>query len=641
MKVLHVEDNPLDAELIHQLVMAEWPDCEISLVATEPEFLTELRHKRFDVILSDFSLPSFSGMSALKLAKEHSPEVPFIFVSGTIGEDSAIAGVKSGARDYVLKDRMKRLVLSIRDAVRESREHEVRVRAENTVLEQSDILNRAREAIIITDLEDLVLYWNAGAERIFGWPSVEAVGRSLADLFTNAAEAEEMRQARAATAEKTEWHGEVRLHDKQGAVIFVEMRRSLVTDSLAQGKAHLTLANDISERKSLEEQVHRAQRLENIGLLAAGIAHDLNNMLAPVLLAVPMLRASVADESGRRLLATLEYSAERGAALVRQILGFARGVGGEPQVVGLQHLLHETVKFAEGTFPPNITLQSDFGRDLWNVRANPSQINQVLINLCINARDAMPNGGTLTLRASNCRLAEAAAMIIEGGRPGAYLMIEISDTGTGIAPEVLERMWEPFVTTKAVGKGTGLGLSTVRGIIRSHHGFVELRTGKDEGTSFRIFLPAAQGTLEEPIRPNAAPLPRGQGQHILVVDDEEAIRDVIEAILGQRGYRVTTAADGAEATSAFARHAGEIELVVLDYHMPNLSGAVLAKVLRHINPDVQILMVSGLATASGSRPPVKPEQYDGEFLLKPFKPEALLRKVHALLAKGQDLPLNV
>jgi PAS domain S-box-containing protein len=632
IKVLHVEDNPYDAELVHQLVVAEWPDCVVKLVTTADAFTAELQRGGIDIILSDFSLPSFSGMGALELAKRHAPDIPFIFISGTIGEDRAIEAVKSGARDYVLKDRMKRLVLSMRDALHDSKEHRKRVLAETRVHEQSDILNRAREAIIITDLEGRILYWNAGAERIFGWPAAEVMGRTAADIFKDAEEQAHIRAAREITTVKGEWHGELRLHHRKGSVIFIEMRRSLVSDSDGRAKAQLTLASDISEQKSLEEQVQRAQRLENIGLLAAGIAHDLNNMLAPVLLAVPILRASAVDDNSRRLLTTLEYSAERGAALVRQILGFARGVAGEPQILQIRHLLRDVDKFISGTFPDNITLESDLPLDLWTVRANPTQINQVLLNLCVNARDAMPQGGTLRLRAENCRLAEAAAMAIEGGKPGAFLMIEVADTGTGIAPEVMEHMWEPFVTTKVTGKGTGLGLSMVRGIIKSHQGFIELHTEVGKGTSFRIYLPAVEGTAEDPIRPTAQPLPRGHGEHILVVDDEEPIRDVIATILGQHGYRVTVSADGAEATACFARHAGDIQLVISDFYMPNLSGAVLAKVLKHINPDVRMLMVSGRAAASGSRSPLKAGEYDGVFLQKPFKPEALLRKVQELLA---------
>ncbi len=632
MKVLHVEDNSYDAELVHQLVVAEWPDCVVTVVTTEDTFRAELERGEIDVILSDFSLPNFSGMGALELAKRHAPGTPFIFISGSIGEDRAIEAVKSGARDYILKDRMKRLVLSIRDALRDSKEHQERLRAEDRVHEQSDILNRASEAIVITDPEGRILYWNVGAERIFGWQSAEVMGRTAADIFKDAEESARIREAREVTAAQGEWHGELRLHNRRGGVIFIEMRRSLVRDSDGRPKAQLTLASDISEQKSREEQVQRAQRLENIGLLAAGIAHDLNNMLAPVLMAVPMLRAMAVDDDSRRLLTTLEYSAERGAALVRQILGFARGAGGEPQLVQIRHLLREVDRFIAGTFPDTIKVESDVPADLWTVKANPTQLNQVLLNLCVNARDAMPKGGTLRLRAENCRLGEAAAMAIEGGKPGAFLMFEVADTGTGIAPEVLEHMWEPFVTTKVMGKGTGLGLSMVRGIIRNHHGFIELHTKVGQGTSFRVYLPAVEGTAEEPIRPTAQPLPRGHGEHILVVDDEEAIRDVIATILGQHGYRVTVAGDGAEATACFARHAGEIQLVVSDFYMPNLSGAVLAKVLKHINPDVRILMVSGRAAAAGDRSPLKAGEYEGVFLQKPFKPEALLRKVQDLLA---------
>ncbi len=635
MKVLHIEDNPQDAELVQQLVMAEWPDCQFAVVESEAALRHELHRGGHDMILSDFSLPGFSGMDALRVAQELAPGVPFIFVSGTMGEDRAIAAVKSGARDYVLKDRMKRLVLSMRDALRECEERQVRVEAEKMVAQQSNILNRAREGIIITDMEGRILYWNAGAERIFGWRADEVMGRKSTDLLLDAEERAQLLASREATAAKGEWQGELRLHNHQGRLVFLELRRSLVCDSEGRATAQLVLASDISERKSLEEQVQRAQRLENIGLLAAGIAHDLNNMLAPVLLAVPMLRLSAIDDTSRRLLATLEYSAERGTALVRQILGFARGVGGEPQLVQIRHLLKETAKFMTGTFPPNIVLESDFAVDLWTVRINPTQINQVLLNLCVNARDAMPQGGTLRLRAENCRVGDEAAMAIEGGRPGAFLVLEVADTGTGIAPEVMEHMWEPFVTTKGAGQGTGLGLSTVRGIVKNHFGFIELRTAVGQGTSFRVYLPAAEGTIEEPIRPTTPPLPRGRGEHILVVDDEEPIRDVIAAILRQHGYRVTTAADGAEATACFARLASEIHLVVLDYHMPNLSGAVLAKVLQHINAEVRILMVSGLTRTGEPGRAAKPDDYAGSFLLKPFKPETLLRRVQELLMSRQ------
>jgi len=632
MKVLHIEDNPYDAELVHQLVMVEWPESVVTVVATEEALTAELLRGGIDVILSDFSLPGFSGMAALELAKRHAPGTPFIFISGVMGEDRAIEAVKSGARDYVMKDCMKRLVLSIRDALHDGQEHRERVRAESRVHEQSEILNRAREAIVITDLDSRILYWNVGAERIFGWPAAEVLGRTASEIFPDAEESAQIRAAREITAAQGEWHGELRLHHRNGKVIFIEMRRSLVNDSDGQPKAHLILASDISERKSLEEQVQRAQRLENIGLLAAGIAHDLNNMLAPVLMAVPMLRAMAVDDDSRRLLATLEYSAERGAALVRQILGFARGAGGDPQPVQMRQLLRDAGKFIAGTFPANITLESELPADLWTIRANPTQMNQVLLNLCLNARDAMPKGGTLRLRAENCRLAETAALAIDGGKPGAFLMIEVADTGTGIAPEVMAHMWEPFVTTKELGKGTGLGLSMVRGIVRNHRGFIDLHTEVGRGTSFRVYLPAVEGTAEEPIRPAAQPLPRGQGEHILVVDDEEAIRDVIATILGQHGYRVTVAGNGAEATACFARHAGEIQLVVSDFYMPNLSGAVLAKVLKHINPDVRILMVSGRAATSHDRSPLKVGDYEGVFLQKPFKPDALLRKVAELLA---------
>lgn len=240
-----------------------------------------------------------------------------------------------------------------------------------------------------------------------------------------------------------------------------------------------------------ETEALRMERLENMGLLAARVAHDLNNMLAPMKLALPMLRSSISDTTAHNLLDSLESTVGRATALVRQILEYADGVGGQLQLVPMQQLLEEIGLFASETFPRNIRVKEHIPPDLWQVNANLSQIHQVLLNLCVNARDAMLDGGTLTLRAENCHLSAVAAAKIESGRPGAFLVLQVDDTGTGFSPTVLARMWEPFITTKKAGKGSGLGLSTIRDIIQHHKGFIELHTQAGRGTSFRIYLPAA------------------------------------------------------------------------------------------------------------------------------------------------------
>jgi two-component system, cell cycle sensor histidine kinase and response regulator CckA len=382
-------------------------------------------------------------------------------------------------------------------------------------------------------------------------------------------------------------------------------------------------------KRKAEEQFLRAQRLESIGMLASGIAHDLNNVLAPIILAAPVLREHVTNPDDLRIITSLEKSAERGVNLVRQILAFAQGVGSGRQLVEVRHLLRETISVIGETFPKNIRLDDDVPNDLWPIMADPTQIHQVILNLCVNARDAMPAGGTLSLRAENCLLDERAAKKIEGASAGAWLVLHFEDTGTGIANETLSRIWEPFFTTKEAGRGTGLGLSTVRGIVEGHNGFVSLSTTPGKGTTFRVYLPAAEvpanGSSIVPVRGRAV---RGNGELILVVDDEPQIRDITAAILSRHGYRVLLAADGTEALAVFATQGSEVSVIVTDLRMPNLDGIALASVALHLNPRVKILAMSGLSSGGND---IEMKRFTGALLFKPFKAEALLQAVGGLL----------
>lgn len=625
MRFLHLEDNPTDAELVRALVLREWPGCEIAWVVDRAAFIDAVRSRPHDLILSDFALRAFNGLEALQLARIHCPDTPFIFVSGNMGEDRAVEALRSGAQDYVLKDRMKRLPNAIARILRESDERRKRREAEHRSRELADLLNQAREAIFITDLDDRMIYWNAGAERVFGWRRDEVMNQRPVEIF--GADVPVLREE---TLTRGEWAGELRLPNRNRQPLVIESRQSLIRDEAGRPKARLSINTDITEHKRIEEQLLRAQRLENIGMLAAGIAHDLNNMLAPILLAAPMLRDHVGAPSALNLLSALEQSAERGANLVRQILSFAHGATGEKQPVQVRHLIREIGFVINGTFPKSIRLEESAPADLWPVEANPTQIHQVLLNLCVNARDAMPKGGVLRLRGENRVFDVAESATIDGGRPGAFVMLQVEDTGTGIAPDVLARIWEPFFTTKEAGKGTGLGLSTVRAIIENHQGFVSLRTAPGQGARFRVYLPAAEGPeiAGAPAVPQA--LPVGRGELILVVDDEVNVRELTRTILGRSGYRTIVAADGAEAAAMFARHAAEIQLVITDLQMPNLDGQSLCRALRRLNPAVKLIAFSGLSGPAASAGPPASEFADA-FLPKPFRPEILLAAVHALL----------
>jgi CheY-like chemotaxis protein len=389
----------------------------------------------------------------------------------------------------------------------------------------------------------------------------------------------------------------------------------------------ITRLNRYRRLVEAQELMLRAQRLENIGMLAAGIAHDFNNALGPIIMAVPFVRQHVSDPDSLRFLAIVERSAERGIGLMRQLLSFARGTNGKHLLLQARHVLRELAELAQATFPKAIQVETMLPGELWPIQANVTQIHQVFLNLCINARDAMPQGGELTLTAANCTLDAAAAAGIPNGRPGDFLTVEVRDTGTGIPPEVLARIWEPFYTTKGEGKGTGLGLSTVRGILHQHDGFVTVRTRVGQGTAFMVYLPAAAGAGDGKTLPNAPQPSRGKDELILVVDDDGPVLLMAAQILSSYGYRVVTACDGAGALAAFAPLASEVRLVLTDMDMPILGGHALVTALHRIRPDLPVVVMSG-TDSPGS---VAHDESITAFLAKPFRAETLLSIVRSTL----------
>lgn len=502
-----------------------------------------------------------------------------------------------------------------------------RKQAEERIREQAEIIDHAPLAILIADLDHRITYCNHGAVAFYGRPREEMLGRTAADVLAEES-LEMVHRARLETLSKGSWHGEGPFTTTAGRRGYAEFYMLLIKDAAGRPRARLSIAIDITEKKSLEEQFLRAQRLESLGMLAAGIAHDLNNVLAPVLMGAPLLRLRSSNPADLRLLETIENSANRGAGLVRQILSFAHGASGEKVVVQAKHLLRDIVHFMEETFPKNITLEHDFPNDLWPVRGSPTNIHQVVLNLCVNARDAMARGGKLLLRAENRRIEAGEEREASNLRPGAYLVIEVTDTGVGISPENLERIWDPFFTTKGEGKGTGLGLSTVRGIVASHDGAITVDSVPGQGTSFRVFLPAheADAQLVDARRATTSAVRQGSGELLLFVDDETSIRDIGATILGRAGYRVIVARDGFEALSQFLPNAAEIAVIITDLGMPVMDGHELMHAVRRLNPAVGFLFMSGLDSSSDSAAPMP-----SPLLRKPFGVDDLLQAVRRVL----------
>jgi PAS domain S-box-containing protein len=468
-----------------------------------------------------------------------------------------------------------------------------RKQAEQKIREQAALLDVSTEAIFVRDLNDQILFWNKGAERLYGWKAEEVLGKNVSELLYKKA-APHHKEMQRVLAETGAWQGELHKVTKDGRELTVESRWTLVRDAQEQPKSILVVNTDITEKKKFEAQFLRAQRMESIGTLAGGIAHDLNNVLAPILMAVQLLALKHQDERSQQWLDILETNAKRGADLVKQVVSFARGIEGDRTDVQIRHIISEIRQIARETFPKSIEVYIDVPQELWTVSGDTTQLHQVFMNLCVNARDAMPDGGILSISGKNIFIDEHYARINIDAQVGSYIVISVSDTGTGIPAEMLERIFEPFFTTKELGSGTGLGLSTVIGIIKSHGGFINVYSEMGKGTEFKVYLPAKEDTQIQLVED--LELPQGNGELILVVDDEAAIRKITQISLETYGYKVLTASDGIEAIALYAQHKKTISLVLIDMMMPEMDGPTTIRTLQKIMPQVKIIAVSGLVS---------------------------------------------
>jgi len=502
-----------------------------------------------------------------------------------------------------------------------------RKQAEQKIREQAALLDVATDGIFVCDLNNKILFWNKGAERLYGWMAQEAEGNRVNELLDRNT-AFKLEDIHNVLAEDGSWQGELAQVTKAGKEVIVFSRWTLVRDQEQRPKSILVVNTNITEKKQLEAQFLRAQRLESLGTLASGMAHDLNNVLAPILMSVQLLLLKFPDLPTQNLLKILEANVKRGAGLVKQVLSFARGVEGERMSLQVQHLILEIEQIAKQTFPKSIEVYTDSPSDLWMVSGNATHLHQVLMNLVVNARDAMPHGGILSISAENLFIdAHYARMYLEA-QVGNYIVITITDTGTGIKPESLERIFEPFFTTKEFGKGTGLGLSTVIGIIKSHGGFVNVTSQVGKGTQFYVFLPAVSVTPSLPA-PELG-LQKGHGELILVVDDEAPIREITKIILENYDYQVNTASDGIEALALYAQQKNDIKVVLMDMMMPSMDGATTIRTMQKINPQVKIIAVSGLA--SNDKVVETADVGFKAFLSKPYTAQELLKTINEVLS---------
>jgi PAS domain S-box-containing protein len=626
-----MKDNPIKVLLIDDdeddyILTRDWlrefqlVSCELTWVDTYQAARNAIASGQYDIYLVDYRLGDGNGLELLREAIANGCAVPIVLLTGQGDREIDIEAMKAGAADYLEKSQLTAPLLerSIRYALE-------RKQTEQKIREQAALLDVATDAIFVQDLDNQILFWNKAAEHLYGYRKEEAIAKKVSELWQEK-NLSQLQEALTILMKNGAWEGELQQRTKSGQEIIVESRWTLVREFDKRRQTILIVNTDITQKKQLEAQFLRAQRLESIGTLASGIAHDLNNVLAPILMTAQLLESQLHDERSKRLLPILISNAKRGANLVKQVLSFTRGVEGDRTLVQLKHLVREIQQVMKETFPKSIDVSTHIPQNLWTVYGDATQLHQVLMNLCVNARDAMPNGGNLTIYAENFLVDKNYAKMHIDAREGAYVVITVADTGIGIDREILDRIFEPFFTTKEFGKGTGLGLSTVLGIVKSHGGFVSVYSEVGRGSEFKVFLPAQQ--TPEISEEREMEFPSGNGELILVVDDEDSIRDITKTSLETYNYKAITASDGIEAIALYAEHRDEISVVLTDMLMPSMDGLTTIRTLKKINPNVKIIAVSGLASTDKVNAAI--DIGVKAFLPKPYTAKQLLQTIGAV-----------
>jgi PAS domain S-box-containing protein len=633
LRVLLVEDCEDDALLIVNSLRSFCTDLETRRIEDEEQMRAALAEVNWDLVLCDFSLPHFSAPDALKLLREMDRDIPFIIVSGAVGEEAAVDAVKQGAEDYLNKQNINRLPRVIERSLAEV-ENRRRRRAAEEALFQSE----ARFRQVVENITEVFwaveipsgrfTYVSPGYERIWGRSS-DSLYKDTAGWSDSVHPDDRQRVAEKQRQVEGPFNLTYRIIRPDGTLRWIRDRAFPVRSSGGEVKLVVGVAEDITEQKKLEEQFLQAQRVEAVGTLAGGVAHDLNNILSPILIGADLLIERMKEGPDRSILEMVAAQSRRGAEIIKQLLTFSRRIDSRRTDLQVPGLIRELESMIRETFPKEIQVQCFVPTDLWSLQADSTQLHQVLLNLCVNARDAMPAGGRLLLEAKNVTLSREDGKLLGEYAEGPYVEFLVHDTGTGIAPEIMGRIFDPFFSTKALGKGTGLGLSTVIGIVKNHEGFVRVESTPGKGSTFRVFLPANAGKRTEIAKEVREPYCLGNGQLILVVDDEVNMRVAMSELLVSAQYRVCTATDGEDALRVFRKNEAQIRLVITDMMMPVMNGMALIEQLRRLSPSLSILASVGIDSPGVTDSLAAHGVAD--ILMKPYDGPALLRKIQQML----------
>ena len=649
--------NPLhllivdDEESQVKAIQRAFHDGEILAVRSLQEYRNAIAERTPDFVLINFTLPDGCALEVLPEGPETGLFPVIVMVEHSHKDLSQL-----GDHDYLVKSAAAFATMprTVKQAHREWKlrqqlalerqgeaSYQLMYEAQEQKLRQlSRVVEKSLNLVVITDPEGRIEYVNQRFTTVTGYTLQEVLGKTTSILKSGETSPETYKTLWETIRAGNEWRGEFHTRKKNGELYWERASISAITDRTGAITHYLALKEDITEHKLLTEQFLRAQRIENIGRLASGVAHDINNILAPIMLASTMLDEELPEDTHRQLVLTIQESAKRGADIVRQVLTFARGVEGQKTLLHPQLVQAQLENILRETFPKSIDCTLSIPEGLWSFFGDATQLHQVLLNLCVNARDAMmPGGGTLAMAAENVEIDENYAATAHNVKPGRYVLMKVSDSGCGIPTSMIDTIFDPFFTTKETDQGTGLGLSTVVGIVKSHNGFIEVDSEQGRGSTFRVFIPTTgsfvPNTVESPLEfgPEESPAPpQGQGETILIVDDEPAILKVTSSFLIKNGYTVLSAGDGIEALTIYVKNSADIELVVTDVMMPMMDGVNLTRALKKINPLVQVIAASG-HTEISHKNDLRALGIQ-TFLIKPFNNHQLLEAIHNAISEA-------
>jgi two-component system cell cycle sensor histidine kinase/response regulator CckA len=633
LRVLLVEDSEFDAELLLRELRRGGYDVAHWRVETEEAMRSALAQERWDVVISDFALPQFSGIAALTVMTESGLDLPFIVVSGTVGEETAVAALHAGAHDFVVKGQLARLIPAIE---RERRERDVRVarrRAERALVESEQryrrIIETTNEGIWLVDATSLITFVNGRLAAMLGYETSEMVGNLLIDFVhedSRTVVARILQQRQAGVTGQVE----VKLKRRDGEDLWVLLDSTPILDSSGRYDGALGMVMDVTLRKRLEEQLHHSQKMEAVGSLAGGVAHDFNNLLSVILSYTDVVLDGLKPgDPMRPELEEVRKAGMRAGELTRQLLAFSRQQVLQPRVIDLNQIVIGMEKMLRRILGEDIVLSLLTSHKLGKVYADPGQVEQIIMNLVVNARDAITQGGSVTIETADVELDTAYASAHHEVTPGQYVMLAVTDTGLGMDAATRARIFEPFFTTKEKGKGTGLGLSMVFGIVKQSGGYIWVYSEQGKGTTFKVYLPRTDGVVEAVSASIPAPATLRGTETILLVEDEEQVRVMMRSILRRLGYNVLEAQNGGEAFLICEKYSAKIHLLLTDVVMPRMSGRELAERLAPMRREMKVLYVSGYTENAI----VHHGELDSGvwFLQKPITPDALARKVREVL----------